>query len=307
MMYPGFRALNITEILQHFYAMCVNDAKYFSQHPEVRKFRAFVNMFDKSPYPYYQNVFSQRHFPVVEEILSLNPPYRTLDCGCGMGYDAILFGLLGSDVIAVDVHEPSIYIALELSRLYSQRYPKLNLSIKHRDIFSFLEENEADLGHYFDIIWLTEAISHIHPLERFLRMIRRFVSSRGCIIISESNVLNPLVRLGVSKDRIQRYHKRGLRPQDYRTGDFCLFPESYKDMATGESVLQANERMLSPFRLIDMLRNNGFSNFRLYFKTFLPKFVTKCLDVQVIRSVESAIEAVPLLRRFGIRYVVFAR
>lgn len=179
-MYSNFKLLDSLGICDHFYDMCIKDAPQFRQHPEAKKFEHFFNMFDRATNlrsrRYYQNVFSQRHCPVVEKILSLPPPLNILDCGCGMGYDAMLFGLLGSKVIAVDIHEPSIYIALKLHELYMQRYPRLDVSIKHRDIFSFFEENQANFRHYFDIIWITEAISHIHPLEDFLIMVSSFLS-----------------------------------------------------------------------------------------------------------------------------------
>ena len=72
--------------------------------------------------------------------------------------------------------------------MYSRRSGRvLNVRFLEEDVFKVLD------AEHFDLVWVTEAISHIDSAEAFLERVAENLGSNGYVVISDSNVLNPVM------------------------------------------------------------------------------------------------------------------
>lgn len=157
---------------------------------------------------------------------------RILDAGCGLGSHAIFFGLLGAEVEGVDLSKERLNIANKRLQYYSDKYGKtLNVRFSFKNILTFCER----IG--FDMVWSNQSISHIHPVQKFLRMAIKNLRNGGSLLICDSNGINPWIAFLT----MLVHHKGGV----YTTA---------KDPDTCEQIPYARERMLNPLILSNLLR-----------------------------------------------------
>jgi len=169
----------------------------------------------------------------------------------------------------------------------------LALEFINADIFKVLDDIT------FDAVWIREAISHIHPLEDFLRHLYERLPAGGQVVVSDCNYLNPIVFKGVTAG----FWKEKHRLTYYVHGD-------YKDPQTGESVLMAEERVFTPFRVGRVFEDAGFKiqkNVRRGFLVMKRRRGATDLDqLNRLKKWERSIGNTPVLNWFGGRNVIYA-
>jgi SAM-dependent methyltransferase len=171
---------------------------------------------------------------ILRRVLAADAP-RILDCGCGLGSEAILFASQGARVTGVDLKPARLAVA-ELRR---ERYARLlgrPLAIEYR------LENLFDLDYRaeFDLIWVKEAISHIHPLPDFYAFALRALRPGGQLVISDPNAGNLRKRRSVEARR----HGPVI----------TTFPHP----RTGVPIPYADERILTIAQIREDLVQHGF-------------------------------------------------
>jgi 2-polyprenyl-3-methyl-5-hydroxy-6-metoxy-1,4-benzoquinol methylase len=199
---------------------------------------------------YYRHNWVRRVTPVAQEILRRDGELDILDAGCGRGTESLFFASLGAGVAVTgtDCHWPSLRTARERHAYYERVLGRpLRVSFHNEDVFAL----PHDRG--FDVVWLMESISHIHPAEEFARRLPALLRPGGLVAISDSNRLNPVV-LSV----MLRLRCRGIR-----TSTTVLH-------GTGRSVEMAEERVLTPRFIERRLASLGLRVTRRVLGGFMP-------------------------------------
>ncbi len=258
----------------------------------------FYRQFHKKSEKFYSFTYIERLFPL---IIKIKKNHTVMELGCGTGIDANLFSYFGKKIIGLDITKERIDVSNQLKNILKRK----NVQFYYRDIFSFLEDNRNNYKRYFDFIWITEAISHIHPLEELFPLLYDILKDDGYLVISESNILNPIFKKHIFKERISRYHKINIDPEKYKVKDFYLNPRKFIDPKTKKEFFQANERMLAPTELKKMLKSFDFKVKKIYFKAYLPEKLFNILPFSFF--FEHLFSIIPFIRRLGIRYILFAK
>jgi 2-polyprenyl-3-methyl-5-hydroxy-6-metoxy-1,4-benzoquinol methylase len=155
---------------------------------------------------YYHNLLNGNNFAhyiknfYIERVFSstnlIRKGLKILDAGCGLGTESLLFAILGGQVVGIDLAEERIRVAKERIKYYETQYKKsLEISFKIENIFNHRNK--------YDIIWINEAISHIDPVEKFLKLCYINLNTNGRIIIADANKFNPYIYLQSKKDQIK--------------------------------------------------------------------------------------------------------
>lgn len=165
-----------------------------------------------------------------------SPQLKILDIGSGLGTQSLLFGFLGHSVVSIDLRTKRHQVAVRRKRFYEQELGRtLDIDFRLMNIF------HLDALDGYDLIWISNAISHIHPVEGLLQHCYRLLRNRGEVVIVDLNGMNPMKRL-------QTFRERGLRVYTTR-----------KDPNTNQDVIYANERILSVSRQCRLLKQAGFT------------------------------------------------
>lgn len=115
---------------------------------------------------------------------------RILDVGCGFGWQALVFALLGNRVVGIDIL-PSMIEGMNASIwTMKEKGIKFDLTGIAGDICNpELEPNS------FDAIYSNEAIEHVHDLPMMFMRCRELLKPNGkLILLNDSNVLNRKTR-----------------------------------------------------------------------------------------------------------------
>jgi 2-polyprenyl-3-methyl-5-hydroxy-6-metoxy-1,4-benzoquinol methylase len=237
---------------------------------------------------------------IFQEINSKRAGCKILDAGCGMGTQSILFGMMGARVIGIDLIREELELAKKRKTFYeSVLNEEMKIEFFNGDIFRMVESINCD------IIWLREAISHIHPVEKFLTVAAKAVNGGGRIFINEMNWLHPLTRYRIYK-LFWNHH-----------GNFSYFThKKHRDPETGQGVEMAEERLFTYTKIKKMLRQSGFDDVAVRHFHFLPKtFLSSVFpnDVNgrvynVCCSLDAVIGAVPICNRLlGLKNIVIGQ
>jgi len=256
---------------------------------------------------YYRNLFSphgkirpigwegygQRLTPIIEELKTSTRAPRVLDAGCGYGTESLLFSLFPAKVWGVDLVPERIALARSRADFFQALSNKpLELTFVNAHLFRFLETSPP-----FDIIWALEAISHIYPPEKFLRLCWRKINKDGKLIISDPNSLNPLALLRSMKIRgsvIHRPHQKFLDPDTWQPADV------------------GQEKIFNIFRIKKLLEAAGFRIQAVEMSGFmgsslLPQaFFDKEKFVRSLERYQKLVRRIPLLRSLGSIYTLIA-
>jgi 2-polyprenyl-3-methyl-5-hydroxy-6-metoxy-1,4-benzoquinol methylase len=130
-------------------------------------------------------------WPVVRAVqIAQGKRLRLLDAGCGVGNESILFAMLGAEVVGIDLKPKRIETARRRVQWFQREF---NLLLQ----VDFRLQNILDLigTECYDLVWVAQAISHIDPVDDFLRVVARCLTSEGSLVISDYNPSNPYVYL----------------------------------------------------------------------------------------------------------------
>jgi 2-polyprenyl-3-methyl-5-hydroxy-6-metoxy-1,4-benzoquinol methylase len=212
---------------------------------------------------------------------------NVLDCGCNTGSESILMGLRGASVTGVDIQQLPIRIAERRLPYYEQVYGKpLQVKFYHRDLFSYLEETETA----FDLVYVQEAISHIHPVPEFLQRVSARLKKGGILIVSDTNRLNAYTFYKAFRARL-KYGK-----------------EAYLvDPGTGLQRTVVEENLFTTRSLKALMGSAGLEPETVHYSGFIPPFGARFLSPRTLRALEGILRTQPLIRQFGAVYTIIAR
>lgn len=212
-------------------------------------------------------------------VFSRSQNFFILDAGCGTGTESIFFASQGAKVVGIDLNKDKINTARRRKNYYEKMFQKeLAVDFQAKNIFNLQPSDQ------FDIIWCSEAISHIYPIDSFIKRACYLLRSGGLLIISDTNILNPVARLQLFSVR------RGVFES--------LDPE------TGEKIKYANENIQNPHGLSSIIRKNGFNVQKIDFSVFLHPSVFKENTINKIYKMEKWINRIPVLRSIGVVYTI---
>lgn len=237
-------------------------------------------------HPFYRYNWTRRVEPMISLIDSLpqkDEAWRLLDAGCGVGTEALLWGVQRPDlqVIGVDADAARLNAALGRVESWSNRIQRpLGVTYTQADIFRILKDEP------FDLIWTMEAISHIDPAETFIENAYHSLSDGGSLVISDSHFLNPKM--------LWRIFKMRLRDRRVRTEE---------TLSTGEVISYAHERLFSVPGITRILKAAGFKTVSSQLNIF---FLRSMLTSSGWQSLDRALDQAPLVRQLGGIYTVVA-
>lgn len=172
---------------------------------------------------------------VTKQIIMRANQLDILDAGCGWGIYSTFFALLDASVIGVDLRKERIKVANARKEYFKSKYKmKDNLAFYNKNIFSLNYKDK------FDIIWATEAISHISPADKFLEKSYEMLKTGGELIIADPNGFYIPTQISLLRHRgLKLYYTR-------------------KDPDTGLDIEYADERIFTLYKITKMLKKAGF-------------------------------------------------
>ncbi len=267
---------------QFFYKMVraeINKSTDLYGMKHARSFQDYYINFMKNK-NYSDYVLHRQASKIVPLIQNIKKGMKILDAGCGFGSETILCGILGGSVLGVDLNR--IFINLANKRLdYYKNKLKKNINIK------FVLKNI--LKHYgkYDIIWLKNAISHITPPEKIIKLSYNNLKIGGKLIVSDSNKINPVSSL---------FAKR----QQKKEGVYA--PRN--DPVSGEKVLMAQELFFT-IPGINKLLSKYFEISKVYSFDYFPFFIFNKFK-SICKIVEEHITKLPIINLVSQSYVIVA-
>jgi 2-polyprenyl-3-methyl-5-hydroxy-6-metoxy-1,4-benzoquinol methylase len=183
----------------------------------------------------------------VEPVLEImRPGLQVLDAGCGLGSEAILFGLLGARVTGVDLRAEFVQAARERVRWWADAVMgSLNVRFVRANLLG------RDWGGGWDVVFAREALSHIHPRQAFLHLAYAELAPGGRLVVSDANSDNPYMRYKLARMR----------------NGVAFTAVSDPD---GRVVTMANEAPVAARGLVAELADLGFTDLRYTTWGFVP-------------------------------------
>ena len=214
-------------------------------------------------------------------ILEEKKTFRILDAGSGYGTESILFTFLGAKVIGIDLRANRLEIAKKRFDFYQKKLNmKGNVKFSKQNIFS-LDNSEK-----FDVIWVKEAISHIHPAGEFLKFCYKLIKNNGVIIIVDSNGL-------YLPNQIKLLKMRGL---NWRT--------TFYDPDTGEQHPYAADRIFTVFNMNRLLRKAGFN---VVYQECFWRFMGRTNNYIYNNVISQLNKFIPFSMFLGGKYIISAK
>jgi 2-polyprenyl-3-methyl-5-hydroxy-6-metoxy-1,4-benzoquinol methylase len=235
--------------------------------------------------------YAQKLVPVLNLIRS-SAVRTVMDAACGNGFEALLFALHGKAVHANDCTVERYTITSVRADYYRELVgPGLQLTVSASNVM----DGAASLGAY-DVVFVQEAISHIHPAEGFLALAReRYLVPGGRLVVCDSNGWNPVTRA-----RITRHLWAERRTVRHYLVEFV-------DALTGRRFLVAEERLFGPPTVRRMMRRAGLSPEQTWMSGSTPPPVVRHRGSRMTAVVERSCRALPVLRSLGGFYTIVAR
>jgi 2-polyprenyl-3-methyl-5-hydroxy-6-metoxy-1,4-benzoquinol methylase len=253
------------------------------------------NLFDAdgNSYPVRVEGYKERLFLLINLISELRGQATVLDVGCGCGSESLLMSLLGADVTGIDLISHRTEFAQSRIPFYqSFSEHELQIQFSQANIFNFLPSAPK-----FNIIWMVESISHVHPAEDFLQLAFNSLPDNGFLILADSNALNPV-------SLFRACQLRGFKK-------WYTYEES-TDMENNHSVKVAEERIFTFLRLRKMLEKVGFQiqNFNIagfLGSYFIPRKMLPSLKLaKSLITLQNILKKTPVLRLFGSNFTLVA-
>lgn len=150
-------------------------------------------LLDDSTRPYFYYHFGPLITKAVNSLFAEKQKPLILDLGCGSGMASILFGLLGAQVIGIDMNPVAIEVCHKRLSIYEKTVGPLDVKFYADNIFDF---KLSDLGP-IDGVYSLFAFNLMQPSKELLGRLLPNIRTRGKIIISDGNLdslYNRLVR-----------------------------------------------------------------------------------------------------------------
>ena len=260
----------------------------------LRQYYRRLFLADGTPSPLGVYGYASRLAPVLAALREAKSPVRLLDAGCGYGTESLLLALSGADVTGVELVPERVKLARSRTSFY-QEHTSTALSIRfvNANVIRYLEKAGP-----FDIIWIMEAVSHIHPLEILLPLAYERLSPDGLLITSDPNALNPIALYRAYRIRGAPHYTLRLKGQD---------------PSNGAPVYEAVERIFSVPGYARRLKKAGFRVQEITVSGFMaaslvpaPLHKSKVIFT-LLTSLQRTLQAFPILRQMGVNYTVVAQ
>src|SRR4051794_34834236 len=200
--------------------------------------------------------YAQKLLPVMD-LVRRGTTRTVLDAACGNGFEAVLFALHGGRVHANDVTSARAIVAGARQDFYHDLLGgTLDLHVTCGNAIDL-----ADVA--ADVVFVQEAISHIHPAEAFVAQVAaRLLAPGGRFVVCDSNGGNPVTRARISRHLWEQ--RRTLRH----------YVVEVQDPETGRAFLMAEERLFGPPGIRRILRKAGLEVERIVMSGFvLPRML----------------------------------
>jgi SAM-dependent methyltransferase len=125
-----------------------------------------------------------------------------MDAGSGFGTYAMLYAAVGAEVVGADLR-PDRLEAAERRLAFHREQTGLALPVRYE---------RADLTRAWsttaDLVWVYNALSHIEPLDDFLRAVRDHLRPGGVLVVGDINGAHPvhLARLGELRTEVSQHY-----------------------------------------------------------------------------------------------------
>jgi|GEM_PF-5364171 len=183
--------------------------------------------FSQSP-DYHKKVYAEPLWRAVK-LITGKKNAKVLDIGCGVGTQAILFAMLGSDVQAIDFSDEQLEVARKRRSLY-EKILSNPLSIKFSKV-DITDVDFKDLG-TFDIMYSHACISRHLSADEIFSKLKNVLNGEGLIILKNANPKYLPIRISnrqndVSSlsEYIQAAHNHGFRT--LYSGGTTLLPRKF--------------------------------------------------------------------------------
>ena len=240
----------------------------------------YFNLLKKRAYSNYIKYFYiDRVIPLVKNI---RKDIKILDAGCGLGTESLICGILGANVTGLDISKKRLNIAKNRIKFYENKFQtKLNVQFHYENILTHANK--------YDIIWVNEAISHINPINQFLKTCYYNLTDGGKLIISDANKLNPHVYFQSKKDQIRSggIYKNVIQ----------------QDLPKGKEISYAVERIFT-IPSIKSLLSKFFKVKEVVSIRFLPYPVYKFNPNIFLMIERNVLRKIPILNLFSTTYVI---
>lgn len=279
-------------MLRHFRARLeqeLTEASSFLRPSEVTWFRNYVRsrqLLEYTPQKkrWLDQAYARQVGWVLERIQTSERPLRVLDAGCGLGTESILFASLGASVVGVDLWEENLQVARNRVHHWEQvRRGELDLRFLRTNLFRYSP------GKQFDIIYVREAISHIHPIGEFFQLCHQYLVPGADLVICDSNARHPYIRYTVWRARGTREYTEVADPD------------------TGEAIPYAVERVFPLSRMTQYLEGAGFTIVHSSAFGFVPVALVSVLPYGWLHRLSQWLQSSRVTASLGTRYTVVGR
>lgn len=202
--------------------------------------------------------------------------------GCGYGSETILCSVLGSKVLGIDISEDRIEMAKKRATFFSNR---INSAIDVK----FSLKNVLHHDGEYDLIWVNEAIHHIVPLNKFLKLSYQNLKIGGKLIIADQNRLNPYAYI-LSK-RAQKKH-----------GGIYIT----KNEARMKNVIHYAVERIFTIMEIKKILTQFFNNVEIYPFSYFPFFIYKPFNKYIMKIEGKYIRKLPIIKLFSVGYTAIS-
>jgi SAM-dependent methyltransferase len=256
------------------------------------KYATYLKRFTRpAPGRYFTDHNYARKLVATLEMIRSPQVRSVLDAACGNGFEAVLFALHRKPVVANDISSARTAVCEARRGIYRQLLgDSFDLTVTCGNAVELAGDRR------FDLVYVQEAISHIHPAEQFLAEVRRrLLTSGGRLVICDSNSWNPVTRA-----RITRHLWTTHRTLHY-------FVEEQVEQDTGRKYLMAEERLFNPVAIVRALRAAGLEPERVVMSGFVPPQLVRSPAPLLARRIDDALSRVPVLKTIGGFYTAIAR
>lgn len=220
---------------------------HFLNSEELKIFRKYYGpLKNRIRQHLYERLYSSRLGYISNLLPTLKRPL-ILDAGCGLGSESILFSIFGANVLGVDLNKERLKIA-EKRKIFYKDLMRGKVEFIPANVFEVIKETK------FDVVWMNESISHIHPAEQFLELLYERLNPGGRVIISEGNGSNLYLLV-----------KRFLK-----TGHWSWKSRFVQETGRGCKVGYAVERLFSIGEIAKVLKDAGYAVGYIEFTYFIP-------------------------------------
>lgn len=254
-----------------------NSNRLYGKEDAVKLKDYYPNIQDKKPYfRYIRHYYALR---VMHLIRNIKKNKKILDVGCGTGSEAILCGIFGGKVTGIDIDGHRINIAKKRVK-YFEHLLEIKIDI------DFFIENVFEHSGKYDLVWVNEAISHITPIEKFLKICHSFLNVDGKLIIADSNKINPYSYIHSKKEQKKA---RGIYVTKFNS-------------KTGKQIPYAVERIFSIPNIKNLL-SKRFRVIKLFPFGYFPFFIFNKFENLCKKVERNFLGKVPLLNIISVSYI----